>query len=116
VGHADFYHRIDIRETSRRLVVRDGDQVIADADHPALYESGFARAGMSRAMTSPSRLSNRLRTDVLPYKGLASYYDIADGNGGLVLRRACRRFRESATWCRSSPTRSTSSSMHAAAS
>jgi uncharacterized protein (DUF427 family) len=44
VGHAaDFYHRIDIRSTSRHLVVCDGDQVIADTGHPvALYESGFA--------------------------------------------------------------------------
>src|SRR6202012_5725698 len=44
VGHAaDAYHRIDIRSTSRHLVVRDGDQVIADTKHPlALYESGFA--------------------------------------------------------------------------
>ena len=31
LGHAaDFYHRIDIRATSRHLAVRDGDQVIAD--------------------------------------------------------------------------------------
>jgi uncharacterized protein (DUF427 family) len=44
VGHAaDAYHRIDIRSTSRHLVVRDGDLVIADTQHPlALYESGFA--------------------------------------------------------------------------
>ena len=35
VGHAaDEYHRIDIRQTSRHLVVRHGDQVIADT-HPA---------------------------------------------------------------------------------
>ena len=44
VGHAaDAYHRIDIRSTSRHLVVRDGEEVIADTQHPvALYESGFA--------------------------------------------------------------------------
>src|SRR5262249_27437439 len=44
VGHAaDPYHRIDIRATSRHIVVRDGDQVIADTRQPlALYESGFA--------------------------------------------------------------------------
>ena len=31
VGHAaDFYHRIDIRATSRHLMVRDSDRVIAD--------------------------------------------------------------------------------------
>ena len=40
---ADSYHRIDIRQTSRHLVVRHGDRVIADSKHPlVLYESGFA--------------------------------------------------------------------------
>lgn len=44
VGHAaDPYHRNDIRATSRHLVVRDGDTVIADTRRPlVLYESGFA--------------------------------------------------------------------------
>jgi uncharacterized protein (DUF427 family) len=44
VGHAaDAYHRIDIRQTSRHLLVRDGDRVIAGTRRPlALYESGFA--------------------------------------------------------------------------
>ena len=44
VGHAaDPYHRIDIRPTSRHLVVRDGERVVADTTRPlALYESGFA--------------------------------------------------------------------------
>ena len=35
VGHAaDAYHRIDIRKTSRHLVVRHGDQVVADTTRP----------------------------------------------------------------------------------
>ena len=35
--------RNDIRKTSRDLVVRDGDRIIADTQHPfVLYESGFA--------------------------------------------------------------------------
>ena len=44
LGHAaDAYHRIDIRTTSRHLVVRANGQVIADTRAPlALYESGFA--------------------------------------------------------------------------
>ena len=57
VGHAaDPYHRIDIRATSRHLVVRDADQVIADTRRPmALYESGFAHGGMcpAKTLTSP---------------------------------------------------------------
>ena len=44
VGHAaDLYHRIDIRQTSRHLVVRAGDRVVAETTQPfVLYESGFA--------------------------------------------------------------------------
>src|SRR5215813_12562504 len=39
LGHAaDAYHRIDIRETSRHLVVRHGDRIVADSKRPrALY-------------------------------------------------------------------------------
>src|SRR5580698_10244039 len=41
VGHAaDSYHRIDIRQTSRHLEVRHGEQVIADTTRAlVLYES-----------------------------------------------------------------------------
>src|SRR6202012_2627375 len=44
VGHAaDAYHRIDIRQTSRHLIVRAGEQDIAESNRPlVLYESGFA--------------------------------------------------------------------------
>ena len=44
LGHAaDSYHRIDIRQTSRSLVVRHRDRIIADTRRPlVLYESGFA--------------------------------------------------------------------------
>src|SRR5260221_673853 len=44
VGHAaDAYHRIDIRQSSRHLVVKDGTRTIADTTRPvALFESGFA--------------------------------------------------------------------------
>jgi uncharacterized protein (DUF427 family) len=79
VGHAaDAYHRIDIRSTSRHLVVRDGDQVIADTHHPlALYESGFApRWYVPRADIDQSTLKPVEGQTFCPYKGLASYYDI----------------------------------------
>ncbi len=44
LGHAaDSYHRIDIRQFSRRLVVRHRDSTIAETKRPlVLYESGFA--------------------------------------------------------------------------
>jgi uncharacterized protein (DUF427 family) len=81
VGHAaDFYHRIDIRSTSRHLVVRDGDQVIADTQQPlALYESGFApRWYVRREDIAESFLRPVEAQTFCPYKGLASYYDVGD--------------------------------------
>ncbi|CDO90937.1 hypothetical protein AWC29_14995 [Mycobacterium triplex] len=81
VGHAaDAYHRIDIRSTSRHLVVRDGDQVIADTQHPlALYESGFApRWYVPRGDIDDSALKPVDGQTFCPYKGIASYYDIGE--------------------------------------
>ena len=79
-GHAaDPYHRIDIRQTSRHLLVRDGDRVIADTTGPlALYESGFApRWYVPAADVDQSALSPVPGQTFCPYKGLCSYYDIA---------------------------------------
>ncbi len=81
VGHAaDSYHRIDIRRTSRHLVVRQGDRLVADTTRPlVLYESGFApRWYVPRADVSASALAPAQGRTFCPYKGLASYYDIAD--------------------------------------
>jgi uncharacterized protein (DUF427 family) len=86
VGHAaDPYHRIDIRQTSRHLVVRDGARVIADSVRPiVLYESGFApRWYVPREDIDDTAL---IPTDVqtfCPYKGLASYYDIGGRKGAV---------------------------------
>lgn len=81
VGHAaDFYHRIDIRSTSRHLVVRDGERVIAETHAPlALYESGFApRWYVSRSDVDEAALQPLEAQTFCPYKGLASYYTIGD--------------------------------------
>ena len=79
VGHAaDPYHRIDIRKTSRHLVVKDGDRVIADTSRPVvLYESGFApRWYVPRTDVDESALTPVDGQTFCPYKGLADYYDI----------------------------------------
>ena len=79
VGHAaDPYHRIDIRSTTRHLVVRDGEQVIADTKRPlALYESGFApRWYVPREDIDGSALNLAGVQTFCPYKGICSYYDI----------------------------------------
>ncbi|MDA4109163.1 DUF427 domain-containing protein [Mycolicibacterium holsaticum] len=79
VGHAaDPYHRIDIRATSRHLVVRDCQRVIADSQRPlALYESGFAtRWYVPRGDIDQGALEPVDGQTFCPYKGLASYYTI----------------------------------------
>jgi uncharacterized protein (DUF427 family) len=81
VGHAaDSYHRIDIRQTSRNLVVRHGDRIIAHTKRPLiLYESGFApRWYVVRADIDASALIPVEHQSFCPYKGLCSYYDIGD--------------------------------------
>ena len=81
LGHAaDPYHRIDIRQTSRRLVVRHGERVIADTGRPlVLYESGFApRWYVARADVDASALTQVDHRTFCPYKGLCSYYDAGD--------------------------------------
>jgi uncharacterized protein (DUF427 family) len=94
LGHAvDQYHRIDIRQTSRRLVVRGGEQPIADSTRPlVLCESGFApRWYVPRGDVDESALTpNRLQT-FCPYKGVCSYYDIGDA------QRAAWSYRDAFT-------------------
>jgi uncharacterized protein (DUF427 family) len=80
-GHAaDPYHRIDIRQTTRNLVVRQGDRVVADTKRPlALYESGFApRWYVPRDDVDESALTPVKLQTFCPYKGLCSYYSVGD--------------------------------------
>src|SRR5262245_19886467 len=79
LGHAaDPYHRIDIRRSSRRLVVRDDDRLVADTQAPiVLYESGFApRWYVPRADIVAEALELVEGQTFCPYKGLASYYNV----------------------------------------
>jgi uncharacterized protein (DUF427 family) len=80
-GHAaDSYHRIDIRQASRRLVVRHRDRTVAETARPlVLYESGFAaRWYVPRADIGESLLAPVEHQTFCPYKGLCRYYDIDD--------------------------------------
>jgi uncharacterized protein (DUF427 family) len=84
VGHAaDAYHRNDIRSSSRHLVVRDGDRVVADTHRPVvLYESGFApRWYVPREDIDEDALITTDKQTFCPYKGVASYYDIGAREG-----------------------------------
>jgi uncharacterized protein (DUF427 family) len=81
VGHAaDSYHRIDIRQASRRLLVRHHDRIIADTKRPVvLYESGFApRWYVERSDVDESELIPVEHQTFCPYKGLCSYFNIGD--------------------------------------
>jgi uncharacterized protein (DUF427 family) len=43
VGHAaDSYHRIDIRQSSRRLVVGHHDRIIADSQRPVVMGMNYS--------------------------------------------------------------------------
>ncbi len=82
VGHAaDPYHRVDIRQTSRHLVVREGDRVVAETRRPVvLYESGFApRWYVPREDIDLTALTPVDGETFCPYKGLAGYFDIGAG-------------------------------------
>jgi uncharacterized protein (DUF427 family) len=82
VGHAaDPYHRIDIRQTSRHLVVREGGRVVAETRRPVvLYESGFApRWYVPREDIDLTALTPVEGETFCPYKGLAGYFDIGAG-------------------------------------
>jgi uncharacterized protein (DUF427 family) len=81
VGHAaDAYHRIDIRRTSRHLVVKLDNRVIADTTRPiVLFESGFApRWYVPREDIDETALTQAQGQTFCPYKGLANYYDIGN--------------------------------------
>jgi uncharacterized protein (DUF427 family) len=81
VGHAaDPYHRIDIRQSTRHLVVRSGGTLVADTHRPlVLYESGFApRWYVPGADVVDGILTPVERQTFCPYKGICSYYDIGE--------------------------------------
>jgi uncharacterized protein (DUF427 family) len=85
MGHAaDSYHRIDIRQASRNLVVRHHDRVVADTKRPmVLYESGFApRWYVPRGDIDESALTLVDHQTFCPYKGVCSYYNIDDARLG----------------------------------
>jgi len=80
LGHAaDNYHRVDIRSSSRHLVVRAAGKTIADTTAPVvLYESGFApRWYVPRTHVDETALTATPTRTFCPYKGIAGYYSVA---------------------------------------
>jgi uncharacterized protein (DUF427 family) len=91
LGHAaDPYHRIDVRRTSRHLVVEKDRSVVADTHAPlVLYESGFApRWYVPRGDVAAEALHPVEGQTFCPYKGLASYYDVGEARNAAWSYRA----------------------------
>jgi uncharacterized protein (DUF427 family) len=91
LGHAaDPYHRIDIRRSSRHLVVHKDEQLVADTHAPlVLYESGFApRWYVPRDDVIADALNPVEGQTFCPYKGLASYCDVGDARNAAWSYRA----------------------------
>jgi len=81
VGHLrDPYHRVDVHDSSRAVIVRVGGKEVARSPRPKLvFETGLApRVYVSPADVLPAavRAGSGKRT-ICPYKGEASYWTIA---------------------------------------
>jgi uncharacterized protein (DUF427 family) len=76
----DPFHRVDVHESSRPVVVRVGGQEVARAQRPTLvFETGLpVRAYISRLDIEPGAVtSGSGRRTVCPYKGQADYWTVA---------------------------------------
>ena len=81
IAHAiDPYHRVDVRLTSRHVVVADGGVVLADTRRArALFETGLpTRWYLTREDIAVPLEPSELRTECA-YKGVASYFSARIG-------------------------------------
>jgi uncharacterized protein (DUF427 family) len=82
IAHAvDPYHRVDVRRSSRHVVVSSGGFVIADSTRPsALFETGLpTRWYLPREDVSAELIPSDLQTECA-YKGVASYFSVRAGD------------------------------------
>jgi uncharacterized protein (DUF427 family) len=83
-GHAsDPYHRIDLRDSNRRVVIGKDRDVVAESGRAiVLYESGFvARWYIPRDDVDQQALELEQAETFCPYKGRASYYSVRGASG-----------------------------------
>jgi len=79
-GHpTDPFHRVDVRASSRHVVVSAGDTVLGDSTAPfALFETGLpTRFYLPESDIDTELLSESRTKTVCPYKGEASYWNAA---------------------------------------
>lgn len=77
VGHPrDPFHRVDVRQSSRHVVVALGDDVVADSDRPTLlFETHLpVRYYLPREDVRLDLLSESDKSTTCAYKGHASYF------------------------------------------
>jgi uncharacterized protein (DUF427 family) len=74
----DPYHRVDVHESSRPVVVRAGGEVIARSECPKLlFETGLKmRVYVPRADVAAGVLSRAEKRTQCPYKGEATYWSL----------------------------------------
>ncbi len=80
LGHLrDPYHRVDALESSRRVRVTAGGEVVAESSRPVMvFETGLPpRAYVPRADVRPGVLGASAKRSICPYKGEASYWSVA---------------------------------------
>jgi uncharacterized protein (DUF427 family) len=75
----DPFHRVDVHESAREVVVRAGGREIARTTRPKLlFETGLARrVYVSRAEVAPGVLSVSDKRTRCPYKGEATYWSLS---------------------------------------
>lgn len=80
-GHPrDPYHRVDTLPSSRHVVVRRGDRVLADTSRPmAVFETGLAPRYYVPETDVQVELVDSETSTICPYKGHAVYRSLPDG-------------------------------------
>ncbi len=84
-GHLrDPYHRVDARQSSRRVTVTRGDEVIARTENPiTVFETGIpTRFYIPREDVGPG-LAVSEKQAICAYKGDATYYSVESESGTL---------------------------------
>jgi uncharacterized protein (DUF427 family) len=87
VGHLrDPYHRVDVRRSSRHVVVRAGELVVAESSRPMLLsETGLPnRYYLPPSDVRTDLLVSSTTTSICPYKGEASYWSLRLPDGRIV--------------------------------
>lgn len=81
LGHLrDPYHRVDTRASSRYVVVRFGNRVVAETHAPmAVFETGLPPRWYVPEADIDADLLESDTTTVCPYKGVATYRSMAHG-------------------------------------